>query len=785
MREPVVDPEGNTYEKRAIEEWLQRNATSPLTRNRLTAAMLKPNRALGAAIEEYSQFAAVPAAPPAAPADAAATATAAPVLPEDLGADRLRPEVGVALQHFCLDQERGRGVEVGVEVVIEPPAGTTPTPLDVTVVLDISGSMATAATVQQDGREVDVGFSVLDVTKHAIKTVIASLRPTDRLSIVTFSSKARCDLDWTQMTPENQERAKALVDALQTEGATNLWDGLRVALGQFRASPRSGCLSSLLLLTDGEPSSHLMPPRGIVPTLERELDKMTEAETCVPVINTFGFGYRLDTQVLVDIASKGRGAFSFIPDSGFVGTVFIHSLANTATTLGKFARLGLQASSGAKVRVVHGDSNDVVSSSDEELSLTLDSLHYGQARRVLVAVTLPDGMQPEDAGEYLTVQLLYTNTMGKVVSETRFASAQLLGPVTAAAATDARVREAMLRLEFVALLASLLPNAPAALFTLAEKQAGVNAFVDKHRALHAAHGILTDTESQVALAVASEDAWRRWGYNYVCSLLCAHRQQCCNNFKDMSVATYGGALFSQERDRADDIFSCLPPPLPSSSVNERGHSSGSGNAGGNAGGSNVRFEQLFNNASNGCLHPSCLVRMADGTQKRISDLVKGDKLARPAAAPAGDAPTVVCVVQTDTKEGVEEMVSLNGGALILTPWHPIWDPAGTRASWAFPHDLAPTQKLPCTSVWNLVLDSCHMVDVGGIACVTLGHGLEDDEVVQHSYFGTERVLRDLQALAGEGFARGHLRFACGSIARNPDGSVLGYQASRLLAAHSG
>jgi hypothetical protein len=47
---------------------------------------------------------------------------------------------------------------------------------------------------------------------------------------------------------------------------------------------------------------------------------MTEAGTSVPVINTFGFEYRLDTKVLVDIARKGNGAFSFIPDSGFVGT---------------------------------------------------------------------------------------------------------------------------------------------------------------------------------------------------------------------------------------------------------------------------------------------------------------------------------------------------------------------------------------------------------------------------------------------------------------------------------
>eukprot|EP00980_Cylindrotheca_fusiformis_P027143 scaffold19016_cov147-Cylindrotheca_fusiformis.AAC.7 len=44
--EPVIDHEGNTYEKEAILSWLQRSATSPITRNPLTPDQLFPNRAL-------------------------------------------------------------------------------------------------------------------------------------------------------------------------------------------------------------------------------------------------------------------------------------------------------------------------------------------------------------------------------------------------------------------------------------------------------------------------------------------------------------------------------------------------------------------------------------------------------------------------------------------------------------------------------------------------------------------------------------------------------------------
>jgi len=34
MKDPVQDREGNTYERFAIEQWLQSNPTSPITRNR-------------------------------------------------------------------------------------------------------------------------------------------------------------------------------------------------------------------------------------------------------------------------------------------------------------------------------------------------------------------------------------------------------------------------------------------------------------------------------------------------------------------------------------------------------------------------------------------------------------------------------------------------------------------------------------------------------------------------------------------------------------------------------
>lgn len=52
MTDPVIDREGNTYERSAIAEWLSRTGESPLTRTRMSIYDLVPNRILRNLIED-------------------------------------------------------------------------------------------------------------------------------------------------------------------------------------------------------------------------------------------------------------------------------------------------------------------------------------------------------------------------------------------------------------------------------------------------------------------------------------------------------------------------------------------------------------------------------------------------------------------------------------------------------------------------------------------------------------------------------------------------------------
>ena len=52
MDDPVSDAEGNTYERRVIEQWLASHDVSPLSNAPLAHKHLAPNRALKKLIEE-------------------------------------------------------------------------------------------------------------------------------------------------------------------------------------------------------------------------------------------------------------------------------------------------------------------------------------------------------------------------------------------------------------------------------------------------------------------------------------------------------------------------------------------------------------------------------------------------------------------------------------------------------------------------------------------------------------------------------------------------------------
>jgi Mg-chelatase subunit ChlD len=212
-------------------------------------------------------------------------------------------------------------------------------PVDVVVVIDVSGSMGDRATLKSEsGKMEDNGLTILDVTKHAVKTIIKILGSHDRLGVISFDHQAQMDLELTSMSASGQNKAVDVVEGLRTRGSTNLWGGLVAGLDLLRTTERDGRLATVLILTDGVPNVN--PPNvplGQNPTTAHYLSALREYkqkyENLSAVVNTFGFGYNLVSELLQGLAEESDGAFAFIPDSGFVGTCFVNATTNLVTPL--------------------------------------------------------------------------------------------------------------------------------------------------------------------------------------------------------------------------------------------------------------------------------------------------------------------------------------------------------------------------------------------------------------------------------------------------------------------
>lgn len=91
--------------------------------------------------------------------------------------------------------------------------------------------------------------------------------------------------------------------------------------------------------------------------------------------------------------------------------------------------------------------------------------------------------------------------------------------------------------------------------------------IDKYKAYQLddemSKGIIINCEEQLTLALEKYKYFQKWGNHQYRQLLRALNQQSKNNFRDKAVASFGGQLFDDQADIADDTYNNLPPPKAS------------------------------------------------------------------------------------------------------------------------------------------------------------------------------------------------------------------------------
>ena len=104
--------------------------------------------------------------------------------------------------------------------------------VDIVAVVDISGSMGGTAAGKTDGstQYIDLGFSLLDLMKHALKATIRTLGEQDRLAIIVYDDVADVLFPLLQMDKVTQENMRVAVETLEGRNSTNIYNALKEAM---------------------------------------------------------------------------------------------------------------------------------------------------------------------------------------------------------------------------------------------------------------------------------------------------------------------------------------------------------------------------------------------------------------------------------------------------------------------------------------------------------------------------------------------------------------------------
>jgi Ca-activated chloride channel family protein len=160
-------------------------------------------------------------------------------------------------------------------------------PKDVTVVLDVSGSMS--------GEK-------MEQARQALHQLLGSLSGEDRFRLVAFSSAVRVQSrDWVRARGGPLEDARTWVDELVADGGTNIGGALEEA---FRLESPRGRLPVVLFLTDGLPSVGEQSP-------ERLAD-IAAARAGRARVFAFGVGHDVNTMLLDRLSEAGRGDTDYV-----------------------------------------------------------------------------------------------------------------------------------------------------------------------------------------------------------------------------------------------------------------------------------------------------------------------------------------------------------------------------------------------------------------------------------------------------------------------------------------
>ncbi|CAL4941879.1 unnamed protein product [Urochloa decumbens] len=305
----------------------------------------------------------------------------------------------------------GRGAsrdKFAVLVDATAPSDVARAPLDLVTVLDVSGSMQ--------------GLK-LELVKRAMCFVVDQLGPADRLSVVTFSGRARRVTRLARMSGAGKAAAKLAVESLNVKWTgTNIGDGLCVGADVLSSRRQKNAVAAIILLSDGQdtvigPYAHT----SVQPPALASASAGTNYASLVPPafahaaasrpapIHTFGFGADHDPAAMHAVAAGTGGTFSFVKDEAAVQDAFARCVGGLLSVAVQDARLAVTClHRGVRVQEVRsGAYGSSVAADGRSATIDAGELYDGERRRFLVLVYVPRARAAESSTRLVKVTCEY------------------------------------------------------------------------------------------------------------------------------------------------------------------------------------------------------------------------------------------------------------------------------------------------------------------------------------------------------------------------------------------
>jgi len=725
MKDPVQGNDGNTYERSAIVSALAIKQESPITREPMRVSDLKVNVALRFLCDKYHQ-------------------TLASATTQDTQHPPSKP---IILDHSIAKSEGKLLLTFNVNKESFPKdlsAGHLSQ--DIVLVIDRSGSMRSQVEAKdRNGQNMENGLSIQDIVNHSAKTVVQTLDQHSRICIIKFDNTIDIVTPLMYASETNKVQIMTSIDSIKPGGQTNIWGAIEKALQILDSREDKSRNSAILMLTDGIPN--ISPAQGEVETLK----KLRKTKNFTTPIYTFGFGYNLQPTLLYNLAKYSNGGNAHIPDGNMIATVFCNFIATILCSVVMNLQLHItpkQNNSSSFNNLLVGDFAYNYDPINQKYIYDIGTVQYQQERNIVL--NFEDKLDFTYYYTYTIGGKLYTSTQHSVNADSiaHYVNNPALTSHIYRTTSVEYIRK-MINANRINNLLSTQASYDELVKLLEEnRDAHSQAFVD---------GLLKNIKGdfanigQVKLAI-DQKYFRRWGEFYLDQLSRSLNQQIKPNFKDEGCM-FGGEVFEALVDKSSDIFNSLEPPKPSLVVQQ------------NSG--NVFYRGLsslpsapismasYNDPHGGCIDSYCKIAMFDGTSKLLKDVKKFDIVKSIDKNNKIVGAKVLCVLETLIESGYRDYVSVNG--ILITPWHPIkYGLYGKEETWCFPGELFSTYSYPSSSMITLVLEDHHVMFIGGLKCITLGHNFTNHSKLIHPYYGTNKVIETLMYYFPEDYAQGKI-----------------------------